>query len=302
MSEKRCRIVFDGALQTGVDITTAKLNLAQLFKCDVAAIEHLFSGEPVALKRDLSEAAAQTYLDALSKTGIQARIEAEPAVELDLSEVSPVSAASAVTPEQSPYAPPRAPADETLPEFSQLKLFSVQGRIGRLRYIAWTLVTTLIIGAVTSLLGLSLWFNDQLILAGIVFVGAVLVYLYVYVTISVQRLHDLGWSGWLCFLHLVPLLDTLLLIVQMAVPGNATANRYGAPPPPNSVAVKVLCALWLAMIAVFFVSAVTGDLGTLIEEQQSAFSLDHEPADTVDTAPADDPAPVAPPPVDYEHE
>jgi hypothetical protein len=44
MSEPRYKIVFDGALQPGVDITTAKLNLADLFKSDVAAIERLFNG------------------------------------------------------------------------------------------------------------------------------------------------------------------------------------------------------------------------------------------------------------------
>ncbi len=77
MSETRYKIVFDGALLPGVDITTAKLNLAELFKSDVSAIERLFNGRPVALKRDLSQADAQTYLQALSKTGIDARIEAE---------------------------------------------------------------------------------------------------------------------------------------------------------------------------------------------------------------------------------
>ncbi|MEK1835383.1 MAG: DUF805 domain-containing protein, partial [Pseudomonas sp.] len=41
MSENRFKIVFDGALLPGVDVTTAKLNLAELFKSDVAAIERL---------------------------------------------------------------------------------------------------------------------------------------------------------------------------------------------------------------------------------------------------------------------
>lgn len=87
MSENRFKIVFDGALLPGVDATTAKLNLAELFKSDVAAIERLFSGRTVALKRDLSHADAQTYLQALTKTGIDARIEAEPSIELNLSDV-----------------------------------------------------------------------------------------------------------------------------------------------------------------------------------------------------------------------
>src|SRR5688572_26303600 len=87
MSDTRYKIVFDGALQPGVDFTTAKLNLADLFKSDVAAIERLFNGRTVALKRDLSHSDAQTYLQALNKTGIDARIEAETAIELNLADV-----------------------------------------------------------------------------------------------------------------------------------------------------------------------------------------------------------------------
>ena len=54
MGENHFKIVFEGALLPGVDITTAKLNLADLFKSDVTAIERLFTGRPVALKRNLS--------------------------------------------------------------------------------------------------------------------------------------------------------------------------------------------------------------------------------------------------------
>lgn len=106
MSEPRYKIVFDGALQPGVDITTAKLNLADLFKSEVAAIERLFNGRAVALKRDLSHNDAQAYLQALSKTGIDARIEAETAIELNLSDVQEHS--TVVAEPDSPYAPPRA--------------------------------------------------------------------------------------------------------------------------------------------------------------------------------------------------
>lgn len=87
MSDNRFKIVFDGTLLPGVDINTAKLNLAALYKSEVAAIERLFSGQPVALKRDLSQIDAQAYLQALKNAGIDARIEPEPAIELNLSEV-----------------------------------------------------------------------------------------------------------------------------------------------------------------------------------------------------------------------
>ena len=131
MGENRFKIVFEGALLPGVDITTAKLNLADLFKSDVTAIERLFAGRPVALKRNLTQADAQTYLQALSKTGIDARIEAETPIELNLADVhdhTPASNQAALAEPQSPYAPPRAPVGQAVAEFATLKPFSFDGR------------------------------------------------------------------------------------------------------------------------------------------------------------------------------
>ncbi|RON03436.1 DUF805 domain-containing protein [Pseudomonas brassicacearum] len=306
MSEYRFKIVFDGALLPGVDITTAKLNLAELFKSDVAAIERLFSGKPVALKHDLSHADAQTYLNALSKTGIDARIEAEPSIELNLTDVHDSSSATYTAPtlgdNESPYSPPRAPVGEALPEFSELKVFSVQGRIGRLRYLAWSLVALLIMGAIAGVFGLSLLSGNQMLLSTIVCVVAFVAYLYINITISVQRLHDLGWSGWLWFLNLVPFIGSLFPFALAALPGNVGANRYGAPQPPNSTAVKVLCGLWLVVIAVVFVGALAGGLSTLTEEYESTSTSSYGSSEPADAVEVDDAAKAAQPPVDYEKE
>lgn len=172
MSENRFKIVFDGALLPGVDIGTAKLNLAALFKSDVTAIERLFSGRPVALKRDLSHADAQTYLQALKNTGIEARIESEPSIELNLSDVHEHMPAAVAEP-QSPYAPPLANVSESVAGFATLKPFGVEGRIGRLRFLAWSMVLSLVTMAVVgvfAIIGLALVSSDStagLIIGGI---------------------------------------------------------------------------------------------------------------------------------------
>ncbi|KJZ67346.1 DUF805 domain-containing protein [Pseudomonas fluorescens] len=317
MSENRFKIVFDGALLPGVDATTAKLNLAELFKSDVAAIERLFSGKPVALKRELSQADAQIYLQALTKTGIDARIESEPSIELNLSDVHEHAPAVAADPE-SPYAPPLATVGEALPEFSTLKPFSFEGRIGRLRYLAWTMSLTLVTlgaGSLLAVFALALINTDStiaLILGGLLaLIGFVALGL-VSIQFSVQRLHDIGWSGWLWLLTLVPFVGSLFPFVMVIVPGNNTANRYGAPPPPNSTAVKILSSLWLVLIAILFIGGLTGGLTTLQSEYESATQSSYE-SDSVTTeeiedqsaveaepAPnsADDAAEDAQPPVD----
>ena len=301
MSEKRFKIVFDGALLPGVEITTAKLNLAELFKCDVSAIERLFSGEPVALKHNLSQADAHTYLTALAKTGVDARIEAEPSIELDLSEVKPVTAPLPEA-DTSPYAPPRAPVGEVNTTFSELKVFSVQGRIGRLRYLAWSQAALRIRCGVAGAVGLGLLASDNMVLAAIVCVVGLLAYFYVNITISVQRLHDLGWSGWLWFLNLVPVVGGLFPIAMAVIPGNPGANRYGAPQPPNSTAVKVLAGLWLVVIAVVFVGALAGGLSAVTQEYESTMSSSYEIDEPAENVEADDAAQPALPPVDYEKE
>ncbi|MDI3356529.1 DUF805 domain-containing protein [Pseudomonas sp. UYIF39] len=317
MSENRFKIVFDGALLPGVDVTTAKLNLAELFKSEVAAIERLFNGKPVALKRDLSQTDAQTYLQALTKTGIDARIESEPSIELNLADVHEHTPAVAADPE-SPYAPPQATVGEALPAFSTLKPFSFDGRIGRLRYLAWTMSLTLVTlsaGSLLAVFALALFNTDSTIalilgcllaLIGFVALGLVSI------QFSVQRLHDIGWSGWLWLLTLVPFVGGIFPFVMMIAPGNNTANRYGAPPPPNSTAVKILSSLWLVFIAILLIGGLTGGLTTIQSEYESATQSNYE-SDSVTTeeiedqtaveaepAPnsADDAAEEAQPPVD----
>lgn len=280
MSEPRYKIVFDGALQPGVDITTAKLNLADLFKSDVAAIERLFNGRTVALKRDLSHSDAQTYLQALGKTGIDARIETETPIELNLSDVHEQSAA--VTEPDSPYAPPRAAVGESLPAFAPLKPFSVEGRIGRLRYLAWSMVLSLValpIVSVFALIGLGLVSADSttgLIIGGLLAFFLFLAFAIVGILFSIQRLHDIGWSGWLWLLTLVPFVGSFFPLVIMVVPGNTGANRYGPPPPPNSTAVKVLCSLWIVFIGLFFMGGMLGGITAIQQEYESSLESSYE--------------------------
>ncbi|WP_448109524.1 DUF805 domain-containing protein [Pseudomonas azerbaijanoccidentalis] len=318
MSENRFKIVFDGTLLPGVELSTAKLNLAALYKSEVAAVERLFSGQPVTLKRELSQADAQTYLQALKNTGIDARIESEPSVELNLADVQHhVPAATSSEPE-SPYAPPQARVGESLPEFATLKPFGVEGRIGRLRFLAWSMVLSLItiaVVAVFALVGLALVSSDStagLIVGGILAFFLCLGFLIVSIMISVQRLHDIGWSGWLWLLNLVPFVGSFFPLVMLAMPGTNVANRYGAPPPPNNTAVKVLSSLWVVLIALMIVGALAGGISAIQDEYENTLessyqsgSVTTEEIDVETESPAnsaDDAAEEAQPPVDSAQE
>lgn len=299
MSETRYKIVFDGTLLPGVEKSTAQLNLAELFKSDVAAVERLFSGQQVELKRDLTQADAQRYLEALKNTGIDARIESEPSLQLNLDAVTPTPTAASIS--ASPYAPPQAAVGDALPQYATLNVFSFEGRIGRLRYLAWTLVLTVAmlavigVGAFFGILSAAMFNSTLLTVLGItggvvVFIG----FIVVSIQISVQRLHDLGWSGWLWLLNFVPIVGSVFPLVLMVSPGSNVANRYGAPPPPNTTAVKVLSWMWVVLIAVLIVGVVAGGLSSLEDsysETSYSETIDSSSADE-DAEPADITAPV----------
>jgi uncharacterized membrane protein YhaH (DUF805 family) len=321
MSENRFKIVFDGALLPGVDLTTAKQNLAALYKSEVAAVERLFTGKTVTLKQDLSHVDAQIYLQALTKTGINARIESESSIELNLADAhehAPARPQPVFAEPASPYAPPQASVGESLPAFATLKPFSVEGRIGRLRYLAWTMALTLVllgVGSVLAILAFGIISADST--AGLIIGGLVAFILFIAIAVvsiqfSVQRLHDIGWSGWLWLLNLVPFVGSFFPLVIMVAPGTNIANRYGPPPPPNTTAVKVLSSLWVVFIAIVIVGALAGGFSAIQEEYEStaASSYDSgsvttedvevEPAEVAEPAPdsADDEAEEAPAPVD----
>lgn len=85
MSAPEFDIIFRGDIVFGHQLAEVKLKLQQLFKADAAKIDSLFSGRPVPLKRNMDEATAQKYRDALIKAGAM--------VEICPSDTSPANAA-----------------------------------------------------------------------------------------------------------------------------------------------------------------------------------------------------------------
>ena len=343
MSQARFKIVFSGELMPAAQLDEVKANLARLFKSDSAKIESLFSGNPVALKRDLAEDEAEKYLAALQRAGAKVYKEADLAASLSLVETedhNPPAEATATTDggrmncpkcghEQdksaecsacgiiidkylarqaelaasapaititstisndpapaSPYAPPTANVAEELPEYAELRPFGVEGRIGRLRYLAWSLS---LMGAAMAVFGVvAIGFQLSQVLGAILGVVTLVAMAVVSVQIGVQRLHDIGWSGWLLLVNLVPVVGSVFSIIMLVVPGSAAANRFGPPPPPNSTAVKVLSALWLLVPVVFGILAAIAipAYQDYTERAQSALESSYDEADSAEAADA----------------
>lgn len=87
MTDTLFKIMFEGQVRDGVEPETAKANLAGLFKSETAAVQKLFNGEPIALKRGLVHAEAERYIEALKEAGVEARIEPDQVISFNLNEV-----------------------------------------------------------------------------------------------------------------------------------------------------------------------------------------------------------------------
>ncbi len=158
----------------------------------------------------------------------------------------PAAPAEAVAPAVTPYAPPRADVGETLPEFAELKVFSINGRIGRLRYLAWSLV---LIFAFLGLMGIAaLASNLSQIVGSLLIIVVSLGIVVTSVMIATQRLHDIGWTGWLLLINLIPVVGSVFALLMLVVPGSDGVNRYGPPPPANSLSVKVISGVLIAIL------------------------------------------------------
>ena len=74
MASRRFDIVFDGSLIDGFERTQVEENLRALFQLGDQAVARLFSGEPIAIKRDLERAEASKYQAALTKAGARIKL------------------------------------------------------------------------------------------------------------------------------------------------------------------------------------------------------------------------------------
>ena len=154
----------------------------------------------------------------------------------------------------NPYAAPRAHVDDVVAASGTqpIRFWPPSGRIGRLRLLAYSVASSLLLMAVLAIFGgISAAMKSQtLFWIGIALgYGASIVFT---VLLTIQRCHDCDWSGWLSVLMIVPLLNFIFFLI----PGTKGDNRYGASPPPNTRAVKILASLVLVFFVVGILAAI----------------------------------------------
>jgi uncharacterized membrane protein YhaH (DUF805 family) len=143
----------------------------------------------------------------------------------------------------NPYRAPTAAVADAGEQFQPVRIFAVSGRIGRARYIAYSMGLSFLIMFIAGLLAAFAGAVGA-ILAIVAYVGA-LVLMFM---LTIQRAHDFDTNGWLALVALIPLVNFIFWFI----PGTDGENRFGGKTPPNST----LVIIGMLLIPIVFVGGI----------------------------------------------
>lgn len=157
----------------------------------------------------------------------------------------------------SPYNPPQTELLGDQEEaYGTIKVLSASGRIGRLRYITYTIgipfLVLLVMGLLMAVAGMALAEEQIGILTIVVFGLGYLAMFVINIMLTIQRCHDFDVTGWLSLILLIPLAP----LVFWFIPGTEGANRFGPQPPPNKGVLLIVIVLLLLLIVVSIMAAI----------------------------------------------
>ena len=161
---------------------------------------------------------------------------------------------------ENPYNAPQAELDNGSEELYSPSVFSFNGRIGRLRYLAYgvgsmflLMLAMIPLGAATAFMGGEAGASTGSMIAIVVIYAAMIV---LSVMFGKRRLNDLNRSGWWFLLSIVPIANLLLTIYLIFFPGTDGNNNFGAAPEANSIGVLIIGWMMPAFFIVGIVAAI----------------------------------------------
>jgi uncharacterized membrane protein YhaH (DUF805 family) len=151
--------------------------------------------------------------------------------------------------EYNPFVAPQAALDDSQTQADsvfKLNLFSPAGRIGRLRYLGYSMGIGLLIVLIGGVL--------SAVTSPVAFILAYVAMICVNFMLAIKRSHDFNVTGWLSLLIFVPLINLLFLFV----PGTDGPNRFGNKTAPNGHAgvIVIIAVVGIALIGILAAIAI----------------------------------------------
>ncbi|WP_338847174.1 DUF805 domain-containing protein [Massilia sp. W12] len=147
---------------------------------------------------------------------------------------------------ENAYQAPVSNIEQQSQEYQTPRIWSLRGRIGRLRFIAYCGLMPPILVMLGILFGLIIPLLPPAVARSFrdmppAFVGiALFVVVMLFIAyFAVRRLRDMSYPIWLSLLMLVPYIGTLPLLLLIFKAGDEGENRHGLPPAPNGMGVII---------------------------------------------------------------
>ena len=109
--------------------------------------------------------------------------------------------------------------------------WTAKGRASRSEFWKGSLGNALLLGIAFCILELLLATSELAMLFVTLQTVVSLVTSWIGTILTMRRLHDIGKSGWWCWIGLIPLIGGILLLIWACTASEATENQYG--PTPN---------------------------------------------------------------------
>lgn len=112
---------------------------------------------------------------------------------------------------------------------------SASGRFGRLSYLGWSFLSTLVFFIVAIVVAVLMAGTNPESISALsipamgIFLVLYIAFIYFTFVFTIRRLHDKNQSGWLSLIMLVPLINFFFLVYLCCAKGDEGTNNYGAP-------------------------------------------------------------------------
>lgn len=141
-------------------------------------------------------------------------------------------------------------------EYSKPKIFGVSGRLGRIRYLAYSFtflflwVTLMGIVMAIAIPVFAKGPGNEGVMIAVMAVYYLGIFTYSFM-VTIQRCHDFNVTGWLSLILFIPFAG----LIFWFIPGTKGPNNFGNPPPPNHAGV-VIGGLLLPFVLVGVMAAI----------------------------------------------